>query len=69
MITRKQKKEADDLSVECNITMAEALNLIIQSERNEILKTAFVIKNSNDTPTALEAIAIALGLENKGRGN
>lgn len=68
MITGKQIKEADELSVECNISMADALSLVIQSERNEILKQAFVISDSDKYPTALEAIAMGLGIENKGRG-
>ena len=68
MITGKQIKEADELSVECNISMADALSLVIQSERNEILKRAFVISDSDKTPTALEAIAMGLGIEDKGRG-
>ena len=68
MITGKQIKEADELSVECNISMADALSLVIQSERNEILKRAFVISDSDKNPTALEAIAMGLGIEDKGRG-
>jgi hypothetical protein len=68
MITGKQIKEADELPVECNIPMADALSLVIQSERNETLKQAFVISDSDKYPTALEAIAMSLGIENKGRG-
>lgn len=68
MITGKQKKEADELSVECSITIAEALSLVIQSERNEIIKKAFLVSASDKYPTALEAIAIGLGIEDKGRG-
>lgn len=68
MITGKQIKAAEELSVECNITMADALSLLIQSERNEILKKAFVISDTDKYPTALEAIAIGLGFEDKGRG-
>lgn len=68
MITGKQIKEADELSVECNISMADALSLVVQSERNEILKRAFVISDSDKNPTALEAIAMGLGIEDKGRG-
>lgn len=68
MITGKQIKEAEELSVECNISIADALSLVIQSERNEILKKAFVISDSDKYPTALEAIANGLGIENKGRG-
>ena len=48
--------------------MADALSLVIQSERNEILKRAFVISDSDKNPTALEAIAMGLGIEDKGRG-
>ena len=68
MITGKQIKEADELSVECNISMADALSLVVQSERNEILKRAFLISDSDKNPTALEAIAMGLGIEDKGRG-
>ncbi len=68
MITGKQIKEAEELSVECNISMADALSLVIQSERNEILKKAFVISDSDKYPTGLEAIAMGLGIEDKGRG-
>lgn len=68
MITGKQIKEADELSVECNISMADALSLIVLSERNEILKRAFLVTDSDKNPTALEAIAMGLGIEDKGRG-
>lgn len=43
------------------ITFGDALNIAVQIQRNEILKQAFVITAKDDTPTALEAIAIALG--------
>lgn len=46
--------------MELVITMAETLAEIIQSERNEILKKAFVTSKSDRYPSALEAIAIAL---------
>jgi hypothetical protein len=65
MITRRQKDEAEDLSVECNITIAEALQLVIQSERNEILKRAFVLSDSDKYPSALESIAMQLGQEER----
>ena len=61
MITGTQIKEAEELSVDCNITMAEALGLVVQSERNEILKRAFVLSDSDNHPSALEAIAMQLG--------
>ena len=48
--------------------MADALSLVIQSERNEILKQAFVISDSDKYPTALEAIVISLGFGNNGHG-
>jgi hypothetical protein len=65
MITGQQIREADELSQEHDITMADALALVIQSERNEILKKAFVISDSDSYPSGLEAIAIGLGYENK----
>ena len=68
MITGKQINDARGLSRECEITLAEALSLILESERNEILKKAFLVSDSDNYPTALEAIAIALGIEDKGRG-
>lgn len=61
MVSSKQIKEAEELSKECNITMAEALNLVIQSERNEIFKRAFVLSDSDSYPSALESIAMQLG--------
>jgi|TARA_R110002012_G_scaffold153651_3_gene313813 hypothetical protein len=68
MTRGKQIKEAEELSVECNISMADALSLVIQSERNDILKRAFLVTDSDKNPTALEAIAMGLGMEDKGRG-
>lgn len=61
MIKDKQIKEAKELSKECKITMAEALNIVIQAERNEILRRAFVLSESDRHPSALEAIAMQLG--------
>ncbi|MCK0159563.1 hypothetical protein [Allomuricauda sp. F6463D] len=61
MITGKQINEAKELSKECKITMAEALGILIQDERNEILKRAFVLSDSDSHPSALEAIAMQLG--------
>jgi hypothetical protein len=65
MITRKQKSQAEDLSLEFNITMAEALQLVLQSERNDILKKAFVLSDSDKYPSALESIAMRLGQESR----
>lgn len=69
MINQEQLDRATELSIDHNMSMAEALSLIIQNERNEILKKAFVISDSDEYPTGLEAIAIALGFENKDRRN
>lgn len=45
----------------------ELLNLAIQLQRNEILENGFVVSTNDKNPVGLEAIAIALGYENKGR--
>ncbi|RZN83541.1 MAG: hypothetical protein EVB11_05030 [Winogradskyella sp.] len=65
MITRKQKTEADNLALEYNMTMADALQLVLQSERNEILKRAFMLSDSDRYPSALESIAMKLGQEER----
>ena len=61
MISGKELKEAKELSIEANITMAEALNVLIQKERNQILRQGFVIHSTDGHPTGLEALALALG--------
>ena len=61
MTSGKELKEAKELAIEANITMAEALNVLIQKERNQILRQGFVIHSKDEHPTGLEAIALALG--------
>lgn len=41
----------------------EVLTLAIQIQRNEILESGLVVQRTNDKPSALEAIAIALGFD------
>ena len=61
MISGKELKEAKELSIEANITMAEALNFLIQMEWFQLLRQGFVILSNDEHPTGLEAIALALG--------
>lgn len=65
MITAQKITEAKKLSSILGCNYSEALNLILKSETNQILKDAFGVTDSNSTPKFLEGIAIALGLENK----
>lgn len=50
------------------LTNYEALMIAIEIERNEILRSAFVVVESdtigNDTPSALEKIAMIIGEQN-----
>ncbi len=39
----------------------EALTLALKAEQNELFRLAFMISSSDNYPTALEAIANALG--------
>jgi len=41
----------------------EVLTLAIQIERNEILENGLGVRTSDDAPSAVEAIAIALGYD------
>jgi hypothetical protein len=43
------------------LTDYEVLNLAIQIQRNQILESGFNVSYTNKHPSALEAIAIALG--------
>lgn len=65
MITRAQETEAKDLTLKFGITIAEALNIVIQIERNEIFKKAFMLSKDDRYPSALESIAMNLGQESR----
>ncbi|NWJ49755.1 MAG: histidine kinase [Bacteroidetes bacterium] len=56
-----------ELKLDYVLTDFEALKIALESERNYLIKTAFVITVSDEYPTALEAIAIALGFKIKKR--
>jgi hypothetical protein len=43
------------------LTEYEILTLAIQIERNEILENGLVVSTNDNTPSGIEAIAIALG--------
>ncbi|AOC95125.1 hypothetical protein BB050_02002 [Flavobacterium anhuiense] len=43
----------------------ETLSLAIQIQRNQILENGLVVSSSDKHPSALEAIAIALGYEGR----
>lgn len=45
----------------------ELLSLAIQIERNQLIENGLVVSTNDSNPSGLEAIAIALGYENKGR--
>ena len=60
--TAKQLQEAVKPKT---LDLADALKLAIEIERNMILKSAFVVRDDNDYPSALEAIAIALGYKHE----
>ena len=58
------KKNYEWISAEFNnagMSAAEKLSIAVQMERNQILKKAFALSDLDKYPTALEAIAIALG--------
>ena len=60
MITGKQINEAEELAKEIGCTVAEAMSILIQHERNQILKDAFVVMDDISTPSALEAIVMEM---------
>lgn len=60
------RKEVEHLkSIHPGLTDYEALRIVAEFQRNEILKDAFVTRSVDTAPTALEAIALALGFEHK----
>ena len=60
-VTSDIKDLVKDLQESYKLTDFEALTVALQAERNSILRKAFVITALDNTPTALEAIANALG--------
>jgi len=52
---------AEELQKSYELTNYEAMDLALKAEQNELLKLAFVISSSDNYPSALESIAIALG--------
>ena len=60
-ITADVKELAKDLQENFKLTDYEALSLALKAEQNDLFRRAFVITASDNYPTALEAIANALG--------
>jgi hypothetical protein len=56
-----------ELKEEYELSDGEALTIALKAEQNQMFKQAFVISANDDTPTALEAIAIGLGYSKIGR--
>ncbi|PPK75932.1 hypothetical protein B0F87_10419 [Methylobacter tundripaludum] len=51
------------------LTEFEALNLAIGMQRNEIFRVGLNVSSDDSYPSALEALAIALGFHSSGSGN
>jgi len=51
------------------LTDSDALRLAIEIERNEILRAGLNVSTNDSYPSALEALAIALGFDLSGRGS
>lgn len=68
-ITRKVIEIAEELiEIKPELTLAQALPVAAQIANIETLKEAFLL-NSQDSPSALEAIAMQLGYEGLGKMN
>ena len=52
-----------DLKAQYNLSNYEALDIACKIEQNNLLRRAFVLSEQDNYPTALEAVAIALGYE------
>jgi hypothetical protein len=59
------KKQVFELQEELKCSQFEAYKLLLDIERNSILREGFGV-NLNNSPSFLEAIAIALGFEKNG---
>jgi len=58
------EKYARELKSHFQLTDFEALKIAIESQRNEFLYRAFMLSNDDrKNPTAIEGIAIALGMK------
>lgn len=61
---------AKDLKLDYpKLTEFEVLNLAIEIQRNEIFKAGLNVSSNDSHPSALEALAIALGFHPSGSGN
>ena len=60
-VSRSVKDLAKELQEDFKLTDFEALSLALKAEQNDLFRRAFVITASDNYPTALEAIANALG--------
>lgn len=60
-VSSSVKELAKDLQENFKLTDFEALSLALKAEQNDLFRRAFVITASDNYPTALEAIANALG--------
>jgi hypothetical protein len=52
---------AKDLKSSYELSDYESLSLALKAEQNDLFRWAYIITESNNRPTALEAIANALG--------
>lgn len=63
---RNYKEITKELKVNYpKLTEYEIFTLAIQIERNEILENGLVVSSKDNTPSGIEAIAIALGYSDK----
>ena len=60
-VSKEVKGLAKELQEDFKLSDFEALTLALKAEENNFFRRAFVISASDDYPTALEAIANALG--------
>ena len=60
-VSKDVRNLANDLKEEFKLSDYEALSLALKSERNELLRLGFVISQSDNHPSGLEAIANAIG--------
>lgn len=60
-LSKDVRKLATELKENYKLSDFEALTLALKAEQNELFRLAFMISSSDNYPTALEAIANALG--------
>lgn len=63
-IRRTTSKLASSLKDSYNLSDYESLKIALSIEQNEILARAFVLTTTDEVPTALEAISIAISDNN-----